>query len=638
MSGFLTSLKLSQSILTRYKFSENTLVSFVDLILSYDCNRVQRSDLNDLFTILQVVPSSSYVDNTNNIYNLLLTVLTNIIGNSITDNLIIENQIRDLQCSDPLLSRLNFRKLTDSEIESVKNNIRLFTSRLYFFEHIDIVEDFISDIKRADIYSLDGKINDLCKVMREIVRRYEDLKSDFDENFMDLEDTSFVQNISDAHAVLSDPSSCLKTGMVGVNQLCGGGFKLGRGYVILGVSGEGKSGFLLNLATQIKQYNKDFKTKDPNLKPCVVYITQENSKNETIERLYNITTSNQNFTDDNIDKVINDMRGIGGLGLSDDNPINLAIIYKKPHTNNTSFFTEVIDRMKNRGYEVICILHDYVQRLNPQNPTYKDSDLRLQLGAIINEECTIAKEHNIVFITAGQLNREADSKLLDARSKGYCNLVSYIKRGQIGESLQIIQNADVILIIAREELRSNNQLYLGIHCVKNRDRGSGLEYVYQPFEGKSTIKLLEDENQRKPLFRTTMEDNVYYEHRPKMMTQGIESIENVVTGRGGIITEYNGNNGAKQRLPFDKNAIESALQRLNERKTTQIIRKEVPQYAYNCAVMGPQTQLYPNPVYTPVPWTIRLSQPNYSKVTVTTSNRTRKTTELIDPPWAIKTA
>ena len=217
-------------------------------------------------------------------------------------------------------------------------------------------------------------------------------------------------------------------------------------------------------------------------------------------------------------------------------------------------------------------------------------------------------------------------------------MVSYIKRGQIGESLQIIQNADVILIIAREELRSNNQLYLGIHCVKNRDRGSGLEYVYQPFEGKSTIKLLEDENQRKPLFRTTMEDNVYYEHRPKMMTQGIESIENVVTGRGGIITEYNGNNGAKQRLPFDKNAIESALQRLNERKTTQIIRKEVPQYAYNCAVMGPQTQLYPNPVYTPVPWTIRLSQPNYSKVTVTTSNRTRKTTELIDPPWAIKTA
>ena len=626
-SSFIAQLKLSESIVSRYKFSKSTLISYVDLLLSYDSNKIQRSDLRDLYAILSVVPNTSYVDETYNLYSLLISVLTRIEKENINDAFIIQSYIEDCMCSDIMLSSCQFRVLNDTEIDHVKYNIRLFSSKLYFFEHIDVVEDLIREIKKADIYELDEKIRVLCSAMREISKEYDNIKSDFDENFMDLEDESFTQSIMDAYNVLSDPSSCLKTGMQGFNQLCGGGFKLGRGYVVLGVSGEGKSGFLLNLAVQIKHHNKDIKTKDPNLKPCIVYITQENSKNETIERLYNITTSSQEFITNDVGKVIADMRSVGGLGLSDQDPVNLVVIYRKPYTNDTSFFDQVIERMKGRGYEVVCMIHDYLQRINPQNPTYRDSDLRLQLGAIINEECTIAKEHNIVFITAGQLNREADLKLLDARTKNHCNLVSYIKRGQIGESLQIIQNADVIFVIAREELRSTGQLYLGIHCVKNRDKGDGVEYTYQPFADQSTIRLVEDINYQVPVHRSTMDESLSETFRKnRTEVKDLNSISDIVEGRGVVgLHKYIGHR--------DRN-IQLLREQLMKRDLirAQIHREGVPNYAFTFYIPGQYEEVKPEPVSTPVPWGIRLTPPKFTPV-----NQTPEKKE-VTPNWCFKTA
>jgi hypothetical protein len=58
-----------------------------------------------------------------------------------------------------------------------------------------------------------------------------------------------------------------------------------RVYLALGLAKGWKSGYLLNSALWALKYNK-FTTKNPNLKPVVVYLTMENSIEETIKRIW----------------------------------------------------------------------------------------------------------------------------------------------------------------------------------------------------------------------------------------------------------------------------------------------------------------------------------------------------------------
>ena len=71
-------------------------------------------------------------------------------------------------------------------------------------------------------------------------------------------------------------------GMQGLNEMVGGGFESGRVYMLLGITGIGKSISLLNLVYQLKRYNRNYKTKDPTKTPCIVLLTMENTVVETI--------------------------------------------------------------------------------------------------------------------------------------------------------------------------------------------------------------------------------------------------------------------------------------------------------------------------------------------------------------------
>lgn len=483
---------LSKIIKSSYRFDATTLKNFVNFLISIDNPAVKRTDFIGLRELIESLDLIVYqTDNTKmNFIRLIKTLLVIILEKNITNGEFIRSNI-DLLLENCQDFNETFRVLNNEEVGYVSRMIRTYNSRRYFFDHIDDIVELANEIKIANILEVNDLIDKICIGMKFISREHDLAKSDFEDDYVDLEDYTFHQNMTQTYNTLTDPSNVLKTGMQGFNSLCNGGLERGRGYIVMGISGEGKSGFLLNLAVQIKKNNPHIITKDPNLKPCVAYITQENSKIETLERLYNITTSNDNITMATLDEVIYNMQTIGGMIMTDDNPVNLAIIYKKPFTNDTSFFDEVIDKMKEKGYEVVCILHDYIQRLNSQNPAYR-GDIRLELGAIMNEECTIAKDRDIVFVTAGQLNRVADDKIAESKERSKKNLVSLIRRSNIGESIQILHNADVVFLVAREYDDDEDTLYFGIHKVKGRDRGSEIKYVYQPFTKGSTIRLEED--------------------------------------------------------------------------------------------------------------------------------------------------
>ena len=131
--------------------------------------------------------------------------------------------------------------------------------------------------------------------------------------------------IVDSYHEVTSKYRKLTTGMQGFNQLIGGGFENTRVYLLLGITGVGKSMTLINLAYQLKKYNKGYKTKDPTKRPCIVYLTQENTVTETIQRLFQICTGEEFAKQESPEAAINKLRVEGELYLSDESPIDLII-------------------------------------------------------------------------------------------------------------------------------------------------------------------------------------------------------------------------------------------------------------------------------------------------------------------------
>lgn len=235
-----------------------------------------------------------------------------------------------------------------------------------------------------------------------------------EQEFVCLRDGIFEDYARDTYSYVTNASSKLATGMVGMNYLLGGGFENGRVYGFFGLQGEGKSLTLLNLGLQMKLFNRKFKTKDPTKQPAIVYLTLENTKRETFTRLFSMTTGHR-MSEVGVDEGIEMMRN-NGLVINDDNPIDLIIKYEPSNSIDTSYLYDLADTLAESNYEVICFIVDYINVIRSID-RFSASEERLRLGSVINEMKTIASDMDIPIITAGQLNREANKKLMKPERK-----------------------------------------------------------------------------------------------------------------------------------------------------------------------------------------------------------------------------
>ena len=136
---------------------------------------------------------------------------------------------------------------------------------------------------------------------------------------------------------------------------------------------------------------------------------------------------------------------------------------------------------------------------------FSASEERLRLGAIINEFKTIASDMDIPIITAGQLNREANKKVDEAREKGMLNLLSCIDRSNMGESMLILNNLDGAFIITPSKIKNTKEKYLSFKLVKHRfdPYTKPLDYstgIYQPYKDIDSINLVCDVNMKEPVY------------------------------------------------------------------------------------------------------------------------------------------
>ena len=397
----------------------------------------------------------------------------------------------------------DFEDLPNPEIDYVNETVSKCLKNLSFNGLKDDIKDIIARYEATDYKDRDAVIADFEEKMNEIHQYFRRIKNDNSSSeYFCLQAEIMYREVEEAWNALANPASTLKTGMQGFNELLGGGLQLGRHYMLFGLPGEGKSTTMLNIAIQVKKHNPWYQTKDPTKRPCVVVHSQENSKKETIERFYNVSTSSGFFIDKDVDTVYHEMRETGRMKLTDESPIDIIIIFTEPLSNDTSKIEEIIDNLYDDGYEVILYTHDYVQKIHCQNKAAL-GDSRLELGSVVAEEVAIAKHRDIAFLTAGQLNRDASGKIDTARNTNKVDLVRMIGRSNIGESMLMLNHTDGAYVLTQEFNATEGRWYYGLQRIKKRFRATDRQYIYQPAYPDCKIRLVEDLN-GEPCFKDSM--------------------------------------------------------------------------------------------------------------------------------------
>lgn len=338
-------------------------------------------------------------------------------------------------------------------------------------------------------------LNELTKAQR---------RSKQDNRFNLTDAQHFKAIMNEAWERILSESQYWQTGMQALNNMLGGGFENARCYNFIGATGGFKSGLLLNLMKMVKLHNKGREHKDPNMRPTILFISQENNIWETILRIFGIFGTTQNikkFTPEEIMKILEK----GGFRLVDDElDIDIEFRYYGNMDIGASDIRGIVEELSNNGREVIGIFQDYIERLRPPN---LQADRRTQLNDCSNQLHDLAIELDIWIVTGSQFNRDGVATIEDMRAADKHDIGKKVGSKDISESFGMLKNFDVNISIVIEYDSDEKRFWLSFRRLKFRgDDTDRLDYFLQPFVGEnSKIQLMEDIDST-PVYRTSMLD------------------------------------------------------------------------------------------------------------------------------------
>lgn len=413
---------------------------------------------------------------------------------NLTDRRLIINHVLSKINFNPSYLDLN-KELTIDEIQWASSLVEESSKYGFMNTYTDRFLDVCTQFKTTSYDHRGNVINQFQTLLHEVTNEFR--RAEIDNSLIDMEfslaNGKFEEQIEEIYKVVTNPSRRLVCGMQGLNLMTGGGFEAGRVYMLLGVTGVGKSVTLLNLAYQLKKYNPNYQLKDKTKIPCIVYLTMENTVVETVTRLFDMVTESQyGMGNYSLDEVIAKLRNEGQLVLNDNSPINIIIKYKANRSVDTSYLYTLTDDLHDKGYETICIIQDHLLRIRSVYSSVT-AEPRFELGNIVNEFKSFAAAKDIPVISNFHLNRDAMKEVEKFANKATnIDVTQRLGKSNVSESVLILNNTDCAIII-NKDYDNNGATYMAFNIVKMRDKPE-LTYFAQPFAFGSGIRLVEDFN------------------------------------------------------------------------------------------------------------------------------------------------
>lgn len=388
-------------------------------------------------------------------------------------------------------------ELVDEEdIEFVYNMVQDFIQYGFIFKESERINTLTLKLEQQDFDSLSQVCDDFYKCLSDLYNKFTNVKNTTNDNFYDFNsnDDSLNNVVEKTIKDNNKSSHKLKTSIRMKNKLLNGGYEGGRFYLYIGLPGGWKSGELLNICLDIKHFNnlkaEDFGGKEP----TVLYVTQENSIRETVERIW----SHYMGDEDDISKYTTDeaLKILKQNGFQEG--ANLAIKYRPSKSISTQHLKDMIDDIERNGGKVVCLVQDYMKRIRS---TENNPNLYEELGNVSDEMCNIAKQYDIPVISATQFNRNGLKVIEEALKKSKSDPLKEIGTSDIGESVKLVDNSDVIISIHKKPNPQTGEIEISYNKLKQRGKRSkdDLTYFSHPFEENNGMKLKPDLNLAKSL-------------------------------------------------------------------------------------------------------------------------------------------
>ena len=474
----------------KFKFPKSILNLFIGYSLYPDTSKVSKMDLSNLYKLLKMTDERSYEFDVSMYARLELAkkILEARIEkglysfDAIMSYCNIENDVEN----NKLINNINsFTNLTESEIKYIT---RAVTDRLQYAFILLYKEIILNEFLKIDT----GEFTSYKEVVSEVKEQCAQLLNDIRKadaatmkKSFSLKEGIFEELVTSAVASITDPGTALVTGVQMLNDMLSPGYMPGRLYIWLGISGSFKSLMLLMSCYWIKKYNKIETTKTP----TVLYITTENSIDESIIRLFNMSTTCGDIRQYLPEEVAGMMRESGGLTL-DDGDTDIVMQYYNNFEISTGDIYNIVDDLEDNNREVIAVVVDYIKRIRSISPTI---DERIRLANVSNELKDLSVNLKIPVITAQQINRAGNMALDNASETGKEDLARFLGRGNIAQCWDIIENSDWCGILNIEVEKSSNIKYLTVKEIKKRYKSmTNITYFNQPFVDVDSIQMVED--------------------------------------------------------------------------------------------------------------------------------------------------
>ena len=406
----------------------------------------------------------------------------------------------DSECDDykaSILDQITSQKKQINYEES-KYLLRQIDERLAFGYTVTlkhIVQELFALIDESDPRSYKSLQDDLYQIANSIInikRRTNSLGAD---QTFSLQDEVFETVLFDSMEKLNNRNRIFITGIKYLNTFLAPGYMSKRLYTYLAFPGGGKSQILLKTAWDIKKYNSGIECKNPDHRPAVLMITMENSIEETIERIFNMVSSDddiRNYSPKQVKKMLKK----DGLTVTDKDNIDIIIKYYPNRSIDTNDLYGIIQDLEDEGVEVIALILDYVKRIRPAEKAMTEKE---ELKNITNELKDLATYWDIPVITAQQLNRTASAIVDAAIQAKKSDVTKLVGRDGVAGAWEIIENSDVVIIINREKKLGTDEVYMTFKLLKRRYRSADndeklreLEYFNHPYAKGSSIRLVDD--------------------------------------------------------------------------------------------------------------------------------------------------
>lgn len=414
----------------------------------------------------------------------------------------VYNDLQEGKKNEDYLEFIEFKhdeQLEERSVKDIVSQIRDKRKLSYLFSNYVSLGNFIDTVRNGTYNSTSDLIKNYSKYVKELYRNFMSLsRVEESENSSNLDlGRDDFRYVVDLIKQKCNPAETVRSGfsVLDTRVFTFGGYEPGRLYIFGGGSGSGKSTFLLNTIEKNFTKNQIDKVidilkneytildgddeekklevlkireerKKKKAKEIFVYITLENSIDESLLRLFQIITNKDSI--EAVNSITNNQQEFEDLFMTikDVTDTGVVLKYFPKHSIAPSDLYRILDDIKSDypDSDIKAIFLDYLDLLKGD---LVFNEYRLELSSITSALKDLAVDYKAPLITVTQLIREIYTKNPDAKS---------MNLGMIAEAIKKVDHADFVALMNHDQLEPNIvYMFVG----KNRNGKVNIPIIFQ---------------------------------------------------------------------------------------------------------------------------------------------------------------